>query len=158
MFSKLIGTDDVMRLLGLNDKSELERMVAEELLKPSREGQKGPLFLVADIVMFRLAQVIAHVGVDSQKAKRYAEAILGTRLQAHDNNVVDWVENEAQELFCLIADNQLARIFLRSKDDSKEVDVGAVKPVLLPTTKCEINVFRVIRPVVLKARQLLGSK
>ncbi len=102
--------------------------------------------------------MIAHVGVDSPKAATYAEAILGTRLQAHDKNVVDWIENEAQELFCFIADNQLARIFLRNKDDSKEVDVGAIKPVLFPTTKCEINVFRVIRPVVYRTRQLLGSK
>jgi hypothetical protein len=158
MFTKLVSADDVALLLDLNDKAELKQILAEGLLKPSQKGPKGPRFLVADIVVCKLAQVIAHVGVDSHKAATYAEAILGPRLQAHDKNVVDWIENEAQELFCFIADNQLTRIFLRSKDDSKEVDVGAIKPVLLPTTKCEINVFRVIRPVVYRTRQLLGPK
>lgn len=158
MFTKLVGADDAAHLLDLNDKAELKQILADGLLKPAQEGPKGPRFLVADIVVCKLAQAIAHVGVDSHKAATYAEAILGTRLQAHDKNVVDWIENEAQELFCFIADNQLTRIFLRSKDDSKEVDVGAIKPVLLPTTKCEINVFRVIRPVVYRTRQLLGTK
>ena len=158
MFTKLVRADDAAHLLDLNDKAELKQILADGLLKPAQEGPKGPRFLVADIVVCKLAQAIAHVGVESHKAATYAEAILGTRLQAHDKNVVDWIENEAQELFCFIADNQLTRIFLRNKDDSKEVDVGAIKPVLLPTTKCEINVFRVIRPVVYRTRQLLGPK
>ena len=158
MFSKLVGEADAVNLLDLKDTVELKQLLADGLLKPAQKVPKGPRFPVADIVFCKLAQVIAHVGVDSPKAATYAEAILGTRLQAHDKNVVDWIENEAQELFCFIADNQLARIFLRNKDDSKEVDVGAIKPVLFPTTKCEINVFRVIRPVVYRTRQLLGSK
>ncbi len=158
MFSKLVRAEQALHLLDLPDKAQLEQSVAEGLLKPAKESSKGPWFLVADIVMFKLTQAISHVGVEPHKAARYAEAILGTRLQAHDNNVVDWIENETQELFCFIADNQLTRIFLRNKEDSKEVDVGAVKPVLFPTTKCEINVFRVIRPVVFRTRQLLGPK
>ena len=68
------------------------------------------------------------------------------------------MENEEQELFCLIEDGQLTRIFLRGKEDPREVDVGAVKPVLFPVTRCEINVFRVIRPVIYKARQMDNSK
>ena len=156
MFSKLVGATDALHLLDLPDKAALEQSVAEGLLKSAKKGSRGQKFLVADIVMFKLAQAIFHVGVEPHKAARYAEAILGTRLQAHDKNVVDWIENEAQELFCFIADDELTRIFLRNKEDSKEVDVGAVKPVLFPTTKCEINVFRVIRPVVFRTRQLLG--
>ena len=72
----------------------------------------------------------------------------------HDKNALEWIENESQELFCLIADDQLTRIFLRNKEDSKEVDIGAVRPVLFPIITCEINVFRVIRPVVYRARHL----
>jgi hypothetical protein len=158
MFSKLVGADDAAHLLDLSDNAELQQILADGLLKASQEGPKGPQFLVADIVVCKLAQAISHVGVDSQKAARYAEAVLGARLQTHDKNVVDWIENEAQELFCFIADNQLSRIFLRNKDDSKEVDVGAIKPVLFPITKCEINVFRLIRPIVYRTRQLLGTK
>ncbi|MGB6066502.1 MAG: hypothetical protein WBG50_16995 [Desulfomonilaceae bacterium] len=158
MFSKLVGATEALHLLDLADKAVLEQSVAEGLLKPAKEGPKGRKFLVADIVMFKLAQTISHVGVEPHKAARYSEAILGTRLQAHDKNVVDWIENETQELFCFIADDELTRIFLRNIEDSKEVDVGAVKPMLFPTTKCEINVFRVIRPVVFRTRQLLGPK
>jgi hypothetical protein len=107
--------------------------------------------------MLKLARLIETLGVDRLKSARYSEAVLSQRIAAHDKNALDWIENEAQELFCLIADRQLARIFLRSKEDFKEMDVGAVKPILLPTTKCEINVFRAIRPVLVRARQILGQ-
>ena len=89
---------------------------------------------------------------------RYSEAVLGSRLQERGRHALEWLENESEELFCLLEDNQLARIFIRSKDDSKEVDIGAVKPVLFPTIRCEVNVFRVIRPVIYRARRLLGKK
>jgi len=157
MLSKLIGPEDAISLLDMKGPSELDRAVAEDLIKPAREQKDGARFLVSDVIIFSLARALEHLGVDPRKAVRYAEAVLGPRLPAMNRNVLDWVENESQELFCSIADGQLARIFLRSKEDLKEVDVGAVKPVLFPTTKCEINVFRVIRPVVYRARQLLGS-
>ncbi len=115
-------------------------------------------FKVGDLTIFKLAQVITHTGVDPDKAVRYAEAILGTRMPEDYQNIIEWIENEKQELFCFIADAQLSRIFLRNKEDAKELDVGAVKPVLLPTTRCEINVFRVIRPVIYRARQLFARK
>jgi hypothetical protein len=110
------------------------------------------------VVVWKLAQAMERIGVPPEKSVRYADAVLGSRLSAHEENALDWIENEAQELFCLICDNELARIFLRNKEDGKEVDVGAVKPMLFPTTRCEINVFRVIRPVVYKARQLTKKK
>lgn len=157
MFSQLISREDAAYLLDLESAELLDEAVARELIKPAKRGPKGDRFRLSDVVVMRLAQVFGQIGVEGPKAARYAEAVLGTRLSAHDQNVVDWVENEAQELFCLIADSQLARIFLRSKEDFKEVDVGAVKPVLFPVTKCEVNVFRAIRPVVLKAGRLLGG-
>ena len=44
----------------------------------------------------------------------------------------------------------VSRIF----DDQKERELGAVKPVLLPTTRCEINVFRAVRPILYRAQRL----
>lgn len=156
MFSQLVSREDVEYLLDLESPDLLEEAMVKEMIRPAGKGPKGDRFKLSDVVMMKLAQTFRQIGVEEVKAARYAEAVLGTRLSAHDQNVVDWIENEAQELFCLIADNQLARIFLRSKEDSKEVDVGAIKPVLFPVTMCEVNVFRAIRPVVLKARRLLG--
>ena len=63
MFAKLVGADDAAHLLDLNDKAELKQILADGLLKPAQEGPKGPRFLVADIVVCKLAQAIAHVGV-----------------------------------------------------------------------------------------------
>ncbi len=158
MFSKIVTVEEAIQILDVNDRSVLDEAIACGQLTAAEKTKKNPKFRLGDIVMFKLTQVIEHTGVDREKAPRYAEAVLGARLPAHDKNLMEWVENEAQDLFCFIADNELARIFLRSKVDSKEVEVGAVKPVLLPTTKCEINVFRVIRPVVYRARQLLAGK
>jgi hypothetical protein len=158
MLSKLFSPEDAVQLLDMKDISELQAAVESGELKYAESAGKKHKLLLSDLVMFRLSQVLTHVGVDKQKALRYAEAILESRLHAHEKNIVEWVENETQELFCYIADAQLSRIFLRNKDDSKEVDVGAVKPVLLPVTRCEINVFRVIRPVIYRAKHLLASK
>jgi hypothetical protein len=158
MLSKLFSPEDAVHLLDMKEISELQTAVDAGQLKYAESAGKKHKFVLSDLVMFKLSQVLTHVGVDSQKALRYAEAILESRLHVNEKNIVQWVENETQELFCYIADAQLARIFLRNKDDSKEVDVGAVKPVLLPVTRCEINVFRVIRPVIYRAKHLLASK
>ncbi|MFH1112826.1 MAG: hypothetical protein V1792_02800 [Pseudomonadota bacterium] len=158
MFTQLIGERDAAYILDLPEPARIREAVERAEIKPAEVGPDGSLFAVADVVMMRLAEVIRHLGVDRGKAIRYSEAVLGSRLRAHDETVVDWIENEAQELFCLISDGQLSRIYLRNKEDFKEFDVGAVKPVLLPTTRCEINVFRVIRPVVYRARQLTAQR
>jgi hypothetical protein len=158
MFGKRVSASDAVHLLDFRSEEELAQAVDRGEIEASKGDNEDDAFLIADIVVCKLSQAIASLGVDSSKACRYAEAILSSRLVAHDESVLDWVENETQELFCLIADGQLARIFLRNKEDSKEVEVGAVKPVLLPTTMCEINVFRVIRPVIYKASQLLKSE
>ena len=154
MFRKVVSAEGAARILDAPDVSVFDEIVARHELKPAKTAPEGPLFVMADVIALRLAQVMSDLGVESAKALRYADAVLGERLRDHDENVVDWIENEAQELFCLIADGQLARIFLRNKEDFKEFDVGAVKPILFPTTRCEINVFRVIRPVVYRARQM----
>ncbi|MBI4962765.1 MAG: hypothetical protein HY913_05755 [Desulfomonile tiedjei] len=154
MLSKTFEAKQAIDLLDLKDRTELDRAVAEGGIEEIKKGKTGARFRLADLIVFRLAAVMGQVGVETQKAFRYAEAVLGQRLRAHDKNPLDWIENEQQELFCFIEDGQLTRIFLRAKEDPREVDVGAVKPVLFPTTRTEINVFRVIRPVLVKVRHL----
>jgi len=158
MLSKMVDAEQAADLLDLEDMAELDRAVAAGTLEAVKKGRNAARYRLSHIIVYRLAAVMGQVGVEFEKAFRYAEAVLGQRLEAHGKNPVEWVENEEQELFCLIEDGQLTRIFLRGKEDPREVDVGAVKPVLFPTTRCEINVFRVIRPVILKARHLPQTK
>ncbi len=156
MLTRIVGLQDATHLLDLPGASELESAAEAGEVQTADGSSKD--FIINDLVIFKLSQVLHHAGVEKAKAFRYAEAILGSRLQVNQENLVEWVENEKQDLFCLIADSQLARIFLRNKDDLKELDVGAIKPVLLPITRCEINVFRVIRPVIMRAQQLFSEK
>lgn len=157
MLSRLVSGDDAAYLLDMTSLEGFNEPAAFGSLTPVKQGPKGPRYRVTDVIIFKLAQAIGQVGVSSGKAMRYAEAILIPRLTKHDKTSMEWIENETQELFCLIADGELSRIFLRNREDDKELDVGAVKPVLLPTVVSEINVFRVIRPVIRKARHLLGN-
>jgi hypothetical protein len=158
MFQRHVSGEEAVSLLDLRSREQLDQAVARGELKTAKTDAQSDTFLLADVVLFKLAQALRGLGVESEKAQRYAEAVLGARLETHQEKILDWVENEAQELFCLIVDSELARIFLRNKEDGKEVEVGAVKPILFPTTKCEINVFRVIRPVVYRASQLLRTR
>ncbi len=157
MFSRIIKLEEAARLLDSQSGPGLQKNLAVAGVKPVKSKGKAGQYRVGDIVVFKLAQMINHIGVDLEKAFVYAETILESRLEANDPNLMEWIENEAQELFCIIADDQLARIFLRNKEDDREIDVAAIKPILFPTTVCQINVFRVIRPVVLRANQLSGS-
>jgi hypothetical protein len=156
MLSKKVTIDQAAALLDLAGPKDLEGAVSSGALK-TVSGNKQKRFLLEDIIIYKLAATLEHMGAPTEKAVRYAEAILGSRLQTQ-TNLVEWVENETQELFCLIADDQLSRIFLRKKDDFKEIEVGATKPVLFPTTLCEINIFRLIRPIVIRAKQMFEAK
>lgn len=158
MFSRLVSREDAAYLLDLQDPLDLDEVLADGELLPAKGSPMGDRIRVGDVVMFKLAEVMRGLGVEKEKSIRYAEAVLGSRLLAHDANLMEWVENETQDLLCLVADGELARIYLRNKEDFREVEVGAVKPVLFPATLCEINVFRVIRPVIYRARQLLGKE
>jgi hypothetical protein len=154
MIDLRVSVEDAAALLDLKDRDELVRDLDSEGCRPAESGPRGGTVLLSDVAKFKLAQVMVGLGVAREKAARYAEAVLGPRFDSEDPNALAWLEDEAQELFCRIADDQLARIFVRFKDDLREVDVGAVKPILLPTTRCEINVSRVIRPIMYRARNL----
>ncbi len=158
MFDRLVSPEEAMTLLAISDAGELEQAVEVGELGPKMRSDKGHGFRLGDVVMFELSRVLRGIGVDPQKSLSYAAAVLASRLEEHDETMLDWIENESDELFCLIADQQLARIYLRDKESAKEVDVGAVKPMLFPTTQCEINVFRVIRPVIYRAKDLMASE
>jgi hypothetical protein len=147
-----------MELLGIGRLDEVE-----EILRGISEVREEPLNAsegldLDDLLIVSLAQTMIGLGVSPGKAGKYSDAVLRERLAAHADRLVQWIENETQELFCTLADKELSRIFLRHTEDQKEVDVGAIKPVLLPTTTCEINVFRVIRPIVIRSGKLLGSR
>lgn len=157
MLSRLVSYEDAAYILDVKSPEELDAAVRRGALEPVRKGPNSNRFRMPDVIMYKLAQAIENVGVNAEKATSYAQAILGPRLPAEGKTVLEWIENETQELYCLMADGELARIFLRNKEDRKEFDIGAVKPVLFPTVLTEINVFRVIRPVIYRARHLLGS-
>jgi hypothetical protein len=154
MSARTLSEQDAAFLLDL-DNTRLQQLSASGMVKTSHAGGRNRRYVITDLLVFQLGRALIGVGVDPEKASLYAEAVLGTRAPLNDKALIDWVENEAQELFCALDDGQLSRIFLRNKEDGKEMDVGAIKPVLFPTSRCEINVFRVIRPVVIRARKLV---
>ncbi len=158
MLDRRISAEVAVHLLDLASKDELDEAVSRGELGADETQAKGKRFRLGDILSYELAKSIRKVGVSPEKSAKYAEAVLRTKLFSQDESFLEWMDDESQELICQIADNQLARVFVRNKEDDKEVDLAAVKPVLLPTTKCEINVFRVIGPLVYRARKLGPAK
>ncbi|MEW6350599.1 MAG: hypothetical protein AB1646_16160 [Thermodesulfobacteriota bacterium] len=157
MPERLLNEEEALFVLEMSEREALDRAITQGLLKSAESGKKGNKFRVIDLLLFELARIMVRTGVDEEKSRRYSEAVLSTRIPDNEKKLLEWVENEAQELLCLLEDGQLSRIFLRGLVDGKKVDVGAVKPVLFPTVRTEINVFRAIRPVVLRTRQLKGT-
>ncbi len=158
MSGRLLNEEEALFLLDMGRKEDLAKAVESGLLRPADAGKKARRFRLGDLLMYELARFMRQVGTEAQKSVRYAEAVLASRFPEGDKKLLEWVENDSQELFCLLEDRQLARIFLRGKMDGKMVDVGAVKPVLFPTIRTEINVFRAIRPVIVRARQIKEIK
>jgi hypothetical protein len=157
MLDSIVTAEQVEKLLRLEGSAEIDQAVHQKVLVPAKEDGETRGFLLADIINWRLAQVMVGLGVEPGKAKIYAETVLNPRLAGRQGTLLDWAETPNQELYCLLEDSELARIYLRDTENRTEADVGAVKPVLLPTTRCEINVSRVIRPIVYRAKQTLGA-
>lgn len=156
MLHAIVTAKQVEELFELEGSSQLDKAVAQGILDPAPEDDSGTGFHLADLITWKLAAVMMELGVEAAKAKTYARTILGPRLTRGEKSGLEWIEDSNQELHCLLEDKQLARIYLRDKENRTEADVGAVKPVLLPTTRCEINVSRVVRPIVYWAKQTLG--
>jgi hypothetical protein len=152
MFEQKVRAKDVAFLLDLPSSEELAAVPWGEIGEPAptKDG-----YCLSHIMIFKLAEIMKGLGIEPAKAFRYAEAVLRTSLfSPQEEGLLASLEDETEKLYCQIADNQLARIFVRNADDQKERELGAVKPVLLPTTRCEINVFRAVRPILYRAQRL----
>ncbi len=151
MFLKELSANTVSDLLDFQSIDDLWAFMVQigEPLPPTPQQVEG--LTVKNVLFLKLAERLVSVGVDPSKSLTYAEAVLGNYIAKGWTEFQKLIQDANQELYCLIEDNQLARIFLRARDDGREFDIGAVKPVLLPTTRCEINVCRAIRPVVFSA-------
>jgi hypothetical protein len=148
MFSKDLSLETVSDLLDFESVSALNSFL-DSVGRPDQGlGGATDKLTLKDALILKLVARLLSVGVDPSKAHTYAEAVLASFFSKGWNDFQKLVQDGNQELYCMIEDSQLARIFVRAKDDGREFDVGAIKPVLLPTTRCEINVSRAIRPVI----------
>ncbi len=158
MLSKHVTLEEALDLLDLEDASKLQEAEKKGFIQPENRNSKKESFLIQDLVTLKLAFAIEDMGLASERAIRYAEAILGVHSSQIFNKTIAWVESDTHELFGMFADKQLSRIFIRSLDDNREIEVGAEKPVLFPTTRCELNVSRTVRPVITRTQQMMSSK
>jgi hypothetical protein len=158
MLGKNVTTKEALYLVDLESEDKLEQAIKDGLVKPVKGDNKKDSFALHDLVTLKLALSMVDLGLAPGRAIRYAEATLGVGSTQAFNKTMAWIDGETHELFCLLADKQLSRIFLRGVDDNREIDVGAEKPVLFPVSKCELNVSRTIRPMITRAQQLISSQ
>ncbi|MCX5873330.1 MAG: hypothetical protein NTY51_08870 [Deltaproteobacteria bacterium] len=158
MLSKHVTLEEALYLLDLDGAQKLEEAERNGLVTPLKRNNKKVSFVIQDLVVLKLALAIVDMGLTADRAIRYAEAVLGVHSSQTFKKTIAWVDGENHELFCMFADKQLSRIFLRSLDDNREMEVGAEKPVLFPLSRCELNVSRTIRPVITRAYHTLNSR
>lgn len=154
MFKQRVTVEDASRLLDFNTEQDMVDAFASHGMKPFLDPATDGSCDLASLIMLKLSLALEDVGVALEKTLPYAEAILNSAVFSDENLVMQWLNTGSQELHCLLEDGQLARVFLRGEEDDKEIEVAAVKPILLPTTRCEINLSRVIRPIFYRAKQL----
>ena len=158
MFSKYVTMDDVVYLLDVDSAEKLKEAESLGLIRRLKPNNKKESFLIQDVVTLKLALCIMDLGLAPDRAVRYAEAVLGVQSTQTFNKAISWLDGETHELFCMFADKQLSRIFIRSVEDGRELEVGAEKPVLFPISRCELNVSRAVRPVITRINHLMASK
>ncbi|MDR3605728.1 MAG: hypothetical protein ACLPVO_14700 [Desulfomonilaceae bacterium] len=158
MLTKHVTLEEALLLLDLEDASKLQEAEEKGLIHPVNRNSKKESFLIQDLVTLKLALAILDMGLAPDRAIRYAEAILGVHSSQTFKKTIAWVDSDTHELFGMFADKQLSRIFIRSLDDNREIEVGAEKPVLFPISKCELNVSRTIRPVITRTHHMVNSK
>ncbi len=158
MLTKHVTVEEALLLLDLEDPSKLREAEEKGLIHPVNPNSKKESFLIQDLVTLKLALAILDIGLAPDRAIRYAEAILGVHSSQTLKKTIAWVDSDTHELFGMFADKQLSRIFIRSLDDNREIEVGAEKPVLFPISKCELNVSRTIRPVIARTQHMINSK
>ncbi|MHB8204855.1 MAG: hypothetical protein ACYDHG_14270, partial [Desulfomonilaceae bacterium] len=132
MLTKHVTPEEALLLLDLEDASKLQEAEEKGLIHPVNRNSKKESFLIQDLVTLKLALAILDMGLAPDRAIRYAEAILGVHSSQTFKKTIAWVDSDTHELFGMFADKQLSRIFIRSLDDNREIEVGAEKPVLFP--------------------------
>jgi hypothetical protein len=158
MYSKHVTVDEAVYLLDVDSAEKLEEAEGLGLIRRLKSNNKKESFLIQDVVTLKLALCIMELGLAPDRAIRYAEAVLGVQSTQTFNKAIAWLDGETHELFCMFADKQLSRIFIRSVEDGRELEVGAEKPVLFPISRCELNVSRAVRPVITRTNHLMASK
>jgi len=158
MFSKYVTVEEAVYLLDVDSAEKLEEAESLGLIRRLKPNNKKESLLIQDVVTLKLALCIMDLGLAPDRAIRYAEAVLGVHSTQTFNKAIAWLDGETHELFCMFADKQLSRIFIRSLDDGRELEVGAEKPVLFPISRCELNVSRAVRPVITRTNHLMASK
>ena len=153
MFDKIIDQKTVLDLLDCDSSDDFVSFMLK-LGRPYSSSSRDSFSLtLKETMTLKLASTMLNIGVEAHKAYSYSEAVLGSFFAKGWNDFLKLIQGGNQELCCMIEDNQLARIFIRGKDDGREFEVGAVKPVLLPATRCEINVNRSLGPVIYRAQK-----
>ena len=152
LYDRQVKANEAAYLLEIQSEDEVVRMLQGTGTTNTAIAQGEAAFLFGEVLSYGLARVIEQVGVQSEKARAYAEAVMHTPVFSRESGA-GLLEDETQELYCQVGDFQLARIFLRNSENGKEVDVGAVKPVLFPITRTEINVSRALRPILYRAKK-----
>jgi hypothetical protein len=151
-YDRQVKANEAAYLLEIQSEDEVVRTLRGTGADNTAIASGEASFLFKDVLSYGLALVIEKVGVKSEKAHAYAEAVLHTPVFSRES-AAGLLENETQELYCQVGDFQLTRIFLRNSENGKEVDIGAVKPVLFPITRTEINVSRALRPILYRAKK-----
>ena len=75
MFSRQVSPEDAVFLLDAKNAAELDQAVASGAVK-AKKGPEVEKFLVADLVMFKLAQTIQELGVEPEKAEELVKALV----------------------------------------------------------------------------------
>jgi hypothetical protein len=158
MFDQVVNRDLAVSILGLKGEERLDSAESDNIILPTPGSDISAAgYMIMDLVKLQLSTTLGEVGVDGEKAFIYADAVLSAGRTDDPGSLTEWVEEEGDDLYCLLSDQQLSRIFLRCSVTGRETDIGAIKPVLLPSVNCEVNVSRVIRPVVKRAKSALSG-
>lgn len=158
MFDRVVNRDLAVSILGFNGEERLDSAESDKIVHPEHGSEiTSPGYLIMDLVKLQLSNALGEVGVDREKAFIYADAALSAGRTGDPGSLTEWVEEDGDDLYCLLSDRQLSRIFLRCSVTGRETDIGAIKPVLLPSINCEVNISRVIRPVVKRAKDALSE-
>ena len=68
MFSRIVSEEKTAQLLDLPAGPALRKSLSAAGIKPVKSKGKTGHYRIGDIVVFKLTQIINHIGVDAEKA------------------------------------------------------------------------------------------